>query len=284
MAVTVVAYLGPAGTYAEQAAMELGGAEAQLLPCPSVPAAIRAVMSGAAAGAVIPVENALEGAVNVTMDFVAHEAGAPKVAGEAVIAIHHLLAALPGATLSQVETVHSHPQALAQCRMRLESLLPRATQVAASSTAAAARLVAEGTAGDPGALRSACISSRRAVDLYGLDVLSDDVQDEISNATRFWLLAALSPGPSGRDKTSVVFSVPHRAGTLHQALGAFAGLNLTRIESRPSRRRLGEYLFFVDFEGHAHDPLPEHALTVLRLLADWVRVLGSYPRATVQIR
>jgi prephenate dehydratase len=244
-------------------------------------------MAGTAAGAVVPVENALEGAVSVTMDFVAHEAGAPKVAGEAIVAIQHLLAARPGTELSQVETVYSHPQALAQCRARLEALLPGARQITTSSTAEAARLVAQGATGVEGGaveLGAACISSRRAVDLYGLQVLSDDIQDEKFNATRFWLLAPKSPEPSGRDKTSVVFSVPHRAGTLYQALGTFTGLNLTRIESRPSRRRLGEYLFFVDFEGHAADPVPERALAALRSLADWVRVLGSYPSAQGQLR
>lgn len=274
-----VAYLGPAGTYTEQAAVSLAGSGAVLLPCPSVPAAIRAVMTGTAGAAVVPVENALEGAVSITLDFLAHETRAPKVAGEVIVPIHHLLAAVPGAVLDRIEVVYSHPQALAQCRSRLEGLLPAARQVTAASTAEAARLVAAGEPQDPDARRAACISSRRAVDLYGLAVLSDDVQDEWSNATRFWLLADRFPDPSGRDKTSIVFSVPHRAGTLHRALGAFAGLNLTRIESRPSRRRLGEYLFFLDFEGHAADPAPAQALEELRAVSNWVRVLGSYPSA-----
>ncbi|MDP2871014.1 MAG: prephenate dehydratase [Bacillota bacterium] len=278
----VVAYLGPAGTYTEQAAIDLAGPGAELLSCLSVPAAIRAVMDGTAAAAVVPAENALEGAVSATMDFLAHEPRAPQVTGEAVVAVHHLLAAPAGAVLSRITVVYSHPQALAQCRGRLEALLPHATQVAAASTAEAARLVAAGHAGvgvSGNPATAACIASRRAVDLHGLAVISDDVQDEPANATRFWLLARDQAPPTGRDKTSIVFSVPHRAGTLHEALGVFAGINLTRIESRPSRRSLGEYLFFVDFEGHAGDPAPSRALAQLQGIADWVRVLGSYRSA-----
>jgi len=275
----IIGFLGPEGTFTEEAAATFAGQASSLLPYPIIPDVARAVLSGRADLGVVPVENSQEGAVNVTLDFLAHEPQVPLVVGEAVLRIRQVLAGPPGGTPGALEAVYSHPQGLAQCRGYLDAACRQARLMATASTAEAARLVASGSL--PGHPRVAAIASERAAARYGLAVWAAHVQDNSDNATRFLALGRAAPPPSGQDKTSLVFSVPHRPGTLHSALNVFAArdLNLTRIESRPSRRRLGEYVFFVDFEGHAADPRPSLAITELRELAEWVRLLGSYRMA-----
>jgi prephenate dehydratase len=275
-----VGYLGPEGTFTEEAGTGLAGPGAVLIPFTTIPDVARAVLEGRISLGVVPVENSQEGAVNVTLDFLAHEPGVPLVIGELVLRIRQVLAGPAEGEPGLIEVVYSHPQGLAQCRRYLERNYPSARQVTTASTAEAARSVSSGTLAEHP--RAAAIASSRAADRYGLQVWATDIQDNAANETRFWALGTTVPAPTGQDKTSLVFSVPHRPGTLYAALGilARARLNLTRIESRPSRRRLGEYVFFIDFEGHAADAAPAAALKELRAQAEWLRILGSYRMAS----
>jgi prephenate dehydratase len=236
--------------------------------------------------ALVPIENSLEGSVDVTLDTLAHEADEVLITGELVHPVRHCLVARPGVGLADVRTVVSHPQASGQCARFIRERLPGATVVPAASTAAAVRQVVAGE--DPG---SAALGTRVAAELYGGEVLVEGVEDEPGNSTRFvWLAregggavgAAGSPGAAGW-KTSLVFwgAGAGAPGWLVRCLSEFAfrGVNLTRIESRPSRRGLGSYMFFVDLEGREADTDVSEAVEGLRAHADRVRVLGSFPGA-----
>ncbi len=269
-----LAYLGPEGTYSEQAALE-HGAPALLVPFGSIPAAVRAVEEGAADEAVVPIENSLEGVVTQTADLLIHHTRL-RIAKEIVLAIHHCLLLQPGVARGEVRVVYSHPQALAQCRGFLARHLPRAEPVASLSTAGAVRDMQ--TSERP----AAAISSRRAAEIFGAAVADYDVEDEHTNKTRFVVLAPRGTPRSGRDKTSVCFDFNEDApGTLHGALGELAsrGINMIKIESRPDRRSLGRYIFLIDMEGHREDRIVREALERIRARASMFKVLGAYPRA-----
>lgn len=272
-----VAFLGPVGTFSEEAAQtfpRLKGAERTPF------ASFEEVFSAAARRetdlAVLPIENSLEGAVGAAMDLLLRAGEHDlKIAGEAVLQVRHCLLASTGTTVETLAAVHSHPQALAQCSGYLARTLPGAERIAASSTAAAAAFAAK----HPG---TAAIASRNAASTYGLAVLAEEIQDKSDNWTRFVLLGREEAPPTGRDRTSLAFTLDRdRPGGLYQALGEFArrGLNLSRIESRPLRTALGHYRFYLDFEGHRSDPTCAEAIEGLESRADSFHLFGSYPRA-----
>jgi prephenate dehydratase len=268
-----VGFLGPQGTYSEEAARNLFGDSTAYRPYSSIDAAIRAVAAGEIPECVVPIENSLEGSVNVTLDMLAHEVEL-LIAREIVMPVrHNLLAREAG---RGVQLILSHPQALAQCRRTLARLYPLAQYRAVESTAEAARLVAEGGNGLAG------IGSRNAAALYGLEVVAADIQDTASNCTRFVTLKvqpAASTEP-GRWKTSIVCQIDgSKPGSLFRILAEFAEreVNLTKIESRPARTGLGAYLFFFDMEGGREEARIRDALAAVEAKSLWFKNLGSYP-------
>jgi prephenate dehydratase len=300
-----VAYLGPAGTFSQEALLAAPGSSGwEALPQPSVYDAVLAVHDGAADRALVPIENSLEGSVNATLDALAFEADDVVIVGELVHPVRHCLIAREAVAPESIRTVVSHPQASGQCARFIRTRLGAATVVPAASTADAVRLVAEGDlpAGTPGP--HAALGNRLAAQLYGCEVILDGVEDAAGNATRFiWVApradAALAgpdpaaPGlhpatsgptpPAGPAKTSLVFwgAGSVAPGWLVRCLSEFAfrGVNLTRIESRPLKQGLGSYVFFLDCEGHASSAPVADAIEGLRGQAEVVRVLGSYPVA-----
>ena len=268
-----LAFLGPRGTFTEEAALR-DAPDAQLLPCPGIDAVAAAVEAGEADEGVVPIENSIEGSVNLTLDLLIHDSSL-RIAREVVLPIEHCLLAAPGTALEAVEVVYSHPQALAQCRRYLERHLPRARPEAALSTAAAVEELRRSP------VPAAAIGTRRAAGLYGAQVLAHGIQDQPNNVTRFVVLAREDHPPTGRDRTSLCFAFhDDRPGLLYHALGEFAGrgINLSKIESRPSKQRLGRYVFLIDLEGHRQDPLVAEALEGLRRQVATLKVFGSYPR------
>jgi prephenate dehydratase len=279
---TRFAYLGPEGTFAEAALVRLTGAEGgpavEARPQPSVAAALSAVRSGDCAAALVPLENSVEGSVPATMDGLVD--GAPLViTREVFLEVAFVLGVRPGTRLGDVRTVASHPHALAQCRSRIAELVPDADVVPTASTADAARRVAEGE-------YDAAVSAPIAAERYRLDPLDTDVADHPGAVTRFVLVERPGPlpEPTGADKTTVTAVIADRTGALLDLLAEFAvrGISLTRIESRPTRERLGVYSFSIDCEGHVADARVGDALAALHRLCADLRFLGSYPRADAQ--
>jgi prephenate dehydratase len=280
-------YLGPAGTFSEEAvrAATAGGDGVELVPFPSIFDTVMAVQGATVDRALVPIENSLEGGVSATLDALAHEAREVAIVGETVLAIRNCLIARSALALDAIETIVSHPQPLGQCARFLRAELPQATARATASTADAVREVAVAEA------PWAALGPRSAAALYGCRVLREGVDDEPDNATRFVWLARAAPAAAtpadaeraGAWKTSVVFAgAGDRApGWLVRCLSEFAfrGVNLTRIESRPRKGRLGHYLFHVDMQGHAEDPRVAEAIAALGAHCEEVRLLGSYPAA-----
>ncbi len=286
-----IGYLGPPGTFTHEAvtaAAESAGME--LTPMPTIYDTILGVHEGALDRALVPIENSLEGSVNVTLDALALEAPGVEITGELVHPIRHCLLAREAVELSAIRTVVSHPQASAQCARFIRTHLPNATVAAAASTADAVRRVARES--DPEAGPWAAVGTRSAGELYGCVVLRDGVEDVEDNETRFiWISPRGTdrrrPGPGDElpgYKSSLVFwgVGADTPGWLVRCLSEFAfrGVNLTRIESRPLKAGLGRYMFFVDCEGATVDPQVAEAISALRAHAHEVRVLGSYRAAT----
>lgn len=284
-----IAHLGPAGTFTEAAvrASRRTPPDAELVPMGTVHATVVAVQSGECDRALVPIENALEGAVNATLDALAFDAPSVVVVGEEVLGIEHCLVARAPIELGAIATVLSHPQANAQCQAFLRRELPQARVLPAASTAEAIRLVAEGEGTDA---TTAAIGTRLAAELYGATILREGIEDDPTNVTRFVWLASAQAEPTPQDeavtgpwKTSVVFGGEGdgHPGWLVRCLSEFAfrGVNLNKIESRPSRHRLGHYLFHVDLDGGTADANVRAAIEGLRGHCGEVRVLGSYPAA-----
>ncbi len=267
-----VAYLGPEGTFSHLAVRQRFGKSARALPAGTIAAVLDRVARGEADLGVVPVENSTEGLVGSTLDALLE--APPRITGELVVDVEHALLARPGSSLDEISRVHSHPQALGQCRAWLEEHLPQALLLEAPSTAEAARLALE----EPG---GAAIASELAAELHGLSVLRRRIQDQALNQTRFWVVGGPEPGPSGADRTSLLVPGGDGPGVLYRLLTPLAerGLNLTRIESRPARRRPWEFVFFLELEGHASDGPVAEALAQLRSVSPALRLLGSYPRA-----
>ena len=266
-----VAYLGPEYTFSHLAAIARFGRAAKYLECQSVSDVFHAVEHGQAHVGVVPVENSLSGSVSETLDRLLRSD--LQVVGEHYQRIEHSL--LSKGRLEDIRTVYSHPHALAQCREWLTANLPAAELVPAASTAAAAKAAAQ--AGEA----AAAIATAAAAEAYGLNVLARGIEDDPRNRTRFFIIGRQPTAPTGKDKTSLVFATPHRAGALHEALTSLRiyGINMTMIQSRPAGGRLWTYVFFVDIEGHQQDETVARALEDLAGRTSHLAVLGSYPAA-----
>ncbi|HEY4280257.1 MAG TPA: prephenate dehydratase [Conexibacter sp.] len=277
-----VGYLGPEGTNTQEALIaSLGGEAWEQIPLPTIYDCVIAVQEGEVDRAFVPIENAIEGSVNATLDALAGDADRVVIVGESIHAIHTQLIAPQPIELSAIELVLSHPQANGQCAHFLRSRLPQARVLAASSTAEAVRVVSTGEAGP----NAAALGSRLAAEQYGCEVIRSGVDDVAGNETRFVWLApeGTSAGEHGPWKTALVFwGVGAEApGWLVRCLSelAFRGVNLTRIESRPRKQGLGRYMFFLDLEGRDTEQPVAEALAALRGHSEHVRVLGSFPTA-----
>jgi chorismate mutase/prephenate dehydratase len=266
-----VAYLAPQATFTHQAARERFGASAQYHPSRTIAEIFDDVERGRAQFGVVPVENSTDGAVNVTLDRLVQTD--LQISGELTLEIaQHLLSR--ASELTEVKRVLSHPQGLGQCRAWLAAHLPDVPHEETASTAGAAELAA----GDP---TVAAIASEMAASLYGVPILRRRIEDNHQNATRFLVIGRRATEPSGRDKTSIVFAMPNQPGALYRILEPFAraGINLTKIESRPAKRMPWDYVMFVDFEGHRATPAVAAALGDVAERTVYLKVLGSYPAA-----
>ena len=266
-----VAYLGPRGTFSEEAVVKHFGTAAVMEPCASIDEVFRRVEAGQVGYGVVPVENSTEGTIGRTLDLLL--ATPLKVCGEVLLPVHQCLMSKSGAA-GRVKRILSHSQSLAQCHEWLNRRFPGAERVPVVSNAEAARLASR----DP---RAAAICSRTAAPLYGLKIIARNIEDEPRNTTRFIVIAAHDAAPSGRDKTSLVMSTRNVPGAVHGLLTPLAknGVSMTKLESRPSRTGLWEYVFYVDVEGHVQDARLARALRDLGRRAAFLKILGSYPAA-----
>lgn len=268
-----IAFLGPEGTFTQAAALKHFGHSVRSLPLQGIDEVFREVESGAAHFGVVPIENSTEGVVNHTLDMFVNSP--LRICGEVELRIHHHLLGKASST-KKLKRVLSHQQSLAQCRNWLDAKLPDVERVLVASNAEAARLAAR----DPS---SAAIAGSSAAEIYGLKFLASNIEDEPDNTTRFLIIGHLDPMPSGDDKTSLLVSGQNRSGSLMSLLAPLARhrINMTRIESRPSRRGLWEYVFFVDIDGHMHDPKLRKAIAEVEKEASFLKWLGSYPKAVL---
>jgi len=266
-----VAFLGPKATFSHLAAMQHFGLAAELLPERSIPAVFEAVAKGEAYYGVVPVENTTEGMISHTLDmFMESEL---KINAEVLLEVSHFLLSRTG-RFEDVKKVYSHPQPLAQCRKWLADNLPNVPQVDVASTTLAAQIVCED-------YTAAAIASEYAASTYNLKVVKARIEDQVNNFTRFLVIGRKMADRSGADKTSLMFSVRDEPGVLHRMLEPFAkrDINLSKIESRPLKRKAWEYIFYLDLSGHISDPDVAEAVKELGACCQFVKVLGSYPRA-----
>lgn len=266
-----VGFLGPWGTFSEMAARKHFGSAPHFHPMTTIDEVFREVEAGNLDYGVVPIENSAEGAVGVTHDLLLlHPL---KICGEALLRVHqHLMGQAP--SLRAVKRVYSHAQSLAQCHEWLNLHLPDAARIPVGSNAEAARMASEDS-------DSAAIAGAAAAERYGLPILAHNIEDDPNNTTRFLVIAKHDAGPSGRDKTSLVCSAPNRPGAMHRLLEPLAkhGVSMTKLQSRPAKGGLWEYVFFIDIEGHQSDPEVAQALAELEERAAFVKRLGSYPAA-----
>lgn len=268
------AYLGPAGTFSEEALLRFGEQDVEAVPCSTIGEVFEAVDRGRAEAGVVPIENSIEGSVPATLDGLAFDTTL-EIQAELVLDIHFSLVAAPGTKVADVATVYAHPQASGQCRLWLERHLPGRVVVAANSNAEAIQLAVA----NPG---TAALGPQVAAELYGGEIVHAHVEDYAGNQTRFVLVGRGVRERTGKDKTSLaLFMKKDKPGALLMILSEFAygDINLTKIQSRPTKRQLGDYMFFVDLEGHVDDANVKTALDCLGLKLRTVKVLGSYPRA-----
>lgn len=264
-----VAYLGPQATFTHLACMQLFGFSAKYIPVNSIKEVFNEVERGRADYGVVPIENSTEGVVNSTLDmFIDSDL---KISAEILQEVSHHLMSKTG-RMEDIKRIYSHPHAVAQCQSWIENNLPQIPVVEVSSTARAAEICVD----DPTA---AAIASELAATLYGLQIIKRRIEDNINNYTRFLVIAKKFPEKTGKDKTSVMFSIKDRVGALYDMLKPFAQnkINLTKIESRPSKRKAWEYIFFVDMIGHIEDERVKKALAELQKEALFLKILGSYP-------
>jgi chorismate mutase/prephenate dehydratase len=270
--VKTVAFQGEPGAYSESAVYQFFGKTVQAKPCRDFRDVFESVKQKEVAAGVVPVENSLEGSINQNYDlFFNYNL---KVCGEVIVRIEHCLIVNPGTRLDQIKSVYSHPQALAQCRSYLEK--SKWEIVPAYDTAGSVKIIKEQKL-----LTAAAVASQRAAELYKMQILAKDIADNKENYTRFFVLSQQDSAPTGKDKTSIIFSAKHEPGSLYQALGEFAkrNINLTRIESRPTKKTAWEYNFYLDFEGHHTESIIAEALKALEKYAIFIKILGSYPKA-----
>jgi chorismate mutase/prephenate dehydratase len=270
--VKTVAFQGERGAYSESAVYQFFGSNVGVKPCKDFRDVFENVKSGKVQAGVVPVENSLEGSINQNYDlFFDYDL---KVCGEVIVKVAHCLIVNPGTSIDQVKAVYSHPQALAQCRRYLEKA--KWEQVPTYDTAGSVKIIKEQKLQN-----AAAIASERAAQIYNMQILARDIADNKENFTRFFVLSKDDSTPTGKDKTSIIFSAKHEPGSLYNALGEFAKrkINLTRIESRPTKKTAWEYNFYLDFEGHRSEPQCLEALKALEKYAIFVKILGSYPKA-----
>ncbi len=275
-----MAYLGPRGTFCEEAALRCTNEDSwELVSYSSIESVFSAVNRGEIDSGIVPIENSCEGAVNQTLDLLAYEYNL-KISGEVLLPVKQNLLIRPGLELKEISRIISHPQALAQCRRYLSANFNDIDFIDVTSTAEAARRVANSP--EPWA----AVGTEGAAQAYGLAVMSSDIQDQLNNETRFIILSQCASGASylhiENPKTSLLLYLLNIPGALFKALEQFYlnDINLSKIESRPAQTRIGDYLFFIDIEGHQLEPRVKKALEGLKTLAHDVRILGSYPSAT----
>ena len=268
-----VAFLGPEGTFTQAAALKHFGHSINTLPMGAIDEVFREVESDTANYGVVPIENSTEGVINHTLDMFMQSS--LQICGEVELRIHHHVLGT-GESLDNVSRVYSHQQSLAQCREWLDAHLPRAERIAVSSNAEAARRVLH----DKDAV---AIAGDTAADIYELNILIANIEDEPDNTTRFLIIGKQQVQPSGKDKTSLMVSAKNQAGTLYRLLAPLVNnsISMTRLESRPSRKGMWDYVFFIDIEGHVADPSISQALQELESEAAMLKVLGSYPCAVL---
>ena len=268
-----IAFLGPEGTFTQAAALKHFGHSVTTMPLGSISDVFQEVEAGNCQYGVVPVENSTEGVISHTLDM--FFTSPLQICGEVTLRIHHnLLSNAP--SLDAIEKLYSHQQSLAQCRGWLDRHLPNVERIAVGSNAEAAAIARE----DP---KAAAIASETAGEIYNLGVLAHNIEDEPGNTTRFLIIGRQEVPPSGEDKTSLLISTKNEAGGLHRLLEPLArhGVSMTRIESRPSRRGMWDYVFFIDVDGHKDEPHVAKALAALEKQAGMYKVLGSYPKAVL---
>ncbi len=263
-----IAYMGPEATFSHLAALKRFGSSVTHVACDSISDVFNSVANGGADYGVVPIENSIEGVVTHTMDILVETD--LKICSQVLLDVSHNLMAK--CTLNKINVIYSHPQVLGQCRHWLLSNLPKVELVSTVSTTKAAQLAAAKK-------NAACICSAIAAQLYGLDILKTDIQDSPHNITRFLVISNNNVPRTGHDRTSMVFAVKDKSGALHDMLAPFKRnkINLTKIESRPSKKKAWEYIFFVDCQGHAADPHVARAIAQLEGKSKFFKILGSYP-------
>lgn len=269
-----VAYLGPEGTFTQAAAIKHFGHSCVSIPMAAIDEVFREVAAGAVNYGVVPVENSTEGVINHTLDNFMDSS--VHICGEVELRIHHHLLVSEVTKTENITRIYSHAQSLAQCRKWLDSHFPKAERVAVSSNAEAAKRI-------QGEWNAAAIAGDMAAELYGLTKLSEKIEDMPDNSTRFLIIGTQAVPVSGDDKTSVIVAVRNKPGALYNLLAPFHrnGIDLTRVETRPSRNGAWSYVFFIDFIGHSDEPKISEVLAEIAGQAADVRVLGSYPRAVM---
>jgi chorismate mutase/prephenate dehydratase len=269
---TEVAFQGQDGAYSQEAAYNFFGNSVLTRPCETLDEVFKLVQEGGLPYGIVPVENSQEGSISRSYDLLLD--ADVMVCGETQIRVSHCLISNRGTSPASIKRIYSHPQALAQCQAYLRRL--GCEIIPAYDTAGSAKMVKERKIMD-----GAAIASARAAQIYDMQIIAREIEDNPRNTTRFFILSRKDAPPSGDDKTSIVFLLKHKPGTLHQALGAFAGrkINLTKIESRPTRQKPWEYNFYLDFEGHRSDSAVQQVLAQVEEISLFLKVLGSYPKA-----
>jgi chorismate mutase/prephenate dehydratase len=269
---TKVAFQGERGAFSEDAAIKLFEGDIDFLPCIRLKDVFQAVVEDEVSFGVVPVENSQAGSINETYDLLLTYP--LNIFAEAILRISHCLMALPGEKLADVGTIYSHPQALAQCEEFLSQL--KVEIIPAYDTAGSAKMIKEKE------LRGcAAIASRRAADIYGLEILAPEIETNVDNYTRFFAVSKQKAKPAKENKTSLVFAAKHVPGALYDILGIFAtrNINLTKLESRPSKTKPWEYIFYADFEGYFSQPVYQEVIRELERKTTFIKMLGSYPQA-----
>ncbi len=268
----VVAFQGEIGAYSEQAAFNFFGPGIKVKPCESLDDVFEVVEKAGVSFGIVPIENSLEGSISRAYDLLLDSS--LRVCGEMELRVVHCLIAGPGVRVDSIRKVYSHPQALGQCRAFLKHL--NCQLIPTYDTAGSVKMVKE-----MGVVDGAAIASARAAEIYDMEIVASGIEDNPNNFTRFFVLSQRDSPASGNDKTSIVFSVKHQPGALYEFLKELAvrNINLTKLESRPTRQKPWDYNFYLDFEGHREDKASREALDYLEKASLFVKILGSYPKA-----
>lgn len=263
-----IAYMGPRASFSNLAALKKFGSQVNYVACDNIPEVFQNVDKGHCDYGVVPIENSIEGAVTHTFDLLVDSD--LKICSQILLEVSHNI--LSKTTIDKIKTIYSHPNVFGQCRNWLQDNLPKAERVEVSSTTRAAQIAAQRK-------NSACIASILAAKVYNLDILKKNIEDSVHNITRFLVISTTDVPATGKDRTSILFSIKDKVGALQDMLSPFRknGINLTKIESRPSKRKAWDYYFFVDFEGHRQDKHVARALKQLESKCNSLKILGSYP-------